>query len=301
MCGALIFPGTHRRDGGTGLPGKRWKKLHFGTAGTPHSAGKPDSVTGVRRVRELGLDCMELEFVRGVRMGPDTQAKVGAAAREAGVELSAHGPYYINLNSDDPAKARASAERILQTARAGYGCGATTVTFHAATYMGGSPAAAHRAVKGHLGKIVRTLRDEGVDVWVRPEVTGKASQYGSLEELIKLSGELEGVLPCVDFSHLHSRSGGGYNTAEELRGAMDALEDGLGRAWLDEAHMHVQGVEYSDKGERRHLDLADSDYDHRALMKVLKEYGVKGLCICESPNLEEDALLLKRSYARVRV
>ena len=86
---------------------------------------------------------------------------------------------------------------------------------------------------------------------------------------------------------------------EEFRDALEALEEGLGRAWLDDAHMHVQGIEYTEKGERRHLNLRESDMNYKDLLRVLKEYRVRGLLICESPNLEEDALLLKRSYARV--
>lgn len=282
------------------MPGTNWKELLFGTAGTPHSAKKRDTVSGVERVKELGLGCMEIEFVRGVQMGPVKQELVARACEREGISVSAHGPYYINLNSDEKAKREASEERILQTARAGFGCSATTITFHAATYMGGEPEKAYGAVHGGLKRIVRTLDDEGVDVWVRPEVMGKSAQFGSLEEVIRLSQEIEGVLPCVDFSHLHARSAGGYNDLEGFRSALSMLEDGLGRAWLDDAHMHVQGIEYTEKGERRHLDLKDSDMNYKDLLRALKEYRVKGILVCESPNLEEDALLLKRSYSRVK-
>ena len=74
-------------------------KLLFGTAGAPLSTKDRSSIGGVRRIRELGLGCMEVEFVRGVRMGEGTAAEVGRVAREAGVALSVHAPYYINLNS----------------------------------------------------------------------------------------------------------------------------------------------------------------------------------------------------------
>jgi deoxyribonuclease-4 len=282
------------------MPKPGWSKLLFGTAGAPHSSRRADTVSGVERVRELGLGCMEVEFVRGVRMGPATQEAVSETSRYLGIALSAHAPYYINLNSDEDAKVKASEERILQTARVGSGCSATTAVFHAATYMGGSPQRAHAAVKRSLRRITGVLADEGVDVWLRPEVMGRQSQYGSLEEVIRLSQEVEGVLPCLDLSHLHARSRGGYNDLRELRRALDMLEDGLGRMWLDDAHIHLQGVEYSDKGERRHLDLKESDMNYRDALRALKEYKVKGLLICESPNLEEDALLLKRSYAQVR-
>ena len=274
-------------------------RLLFGTAGTPHSSSRPDSASGIAQVARLGLDCMELEFVRGVRMGPEGQRDTAEAAARHGVALSAHGPYYINLNSPEKAKVESSVKRILDTARVASSCSARTITFHAASYMGMEPKKVHGVVRGLMKRIVGTLRDEGVDVWVRPEVTGKASQYGSLEELVLLSSEVEGVLPCVDFSHLHSRSAGGYNTEDQLRAALASLEDNLGRLWLDDAHIHLQGVEYTAKGEHRHLDLADSDLNYRAVLRVLGEFDVKGVLICESPNLEGDALLLKRAYCRI--
>ena len=282
------------------MPGKRWKELLIGTAGTPHSARARDTVAGVERVKELKLGCMEVEFVRGVKMGAKTQEKVAGTARRLGIELSAHGPYYINLNAVEKPKAEASVERVLQTARAGFGCSASTIVFHAASYMGMEPKKAYRNVLPRLKDIRNVLDDEGVDVWVRPEVMGKQGQFGSLDEVIALSQEIEGVLPCVDFSHLHARASGGYNTEEEFRAALDALEEGLGRTWLDDAHMHLQGIEYTEKGERRHLNLRESDMNYRDLLRVLKDYRVRGLLICESPNLEEDALLIKRSYARIK-
>ena len=121
-------------------------------------------MAGVERIRELGLDNMEVEFVRGVHMGAEKQKLVAEAARRLDVQLSAHGPYFINLNSDEKVKIEASVERILQTARAGYGCSATTVTFHAATYMKGDPKIAHKNVLKGLKRITKTLRDEGTDV-----------------------------------------------------------------------------------------------------------------------------------------
>jgi deoxyribonuclease IV len=273
-------------------------ELIFGPAGVPLSAPTRSSQDGVAQVRKLGLGAMELEFVRGVRMGPSVAAEVKALAQKHSVVLTAHGPYYINLNSLEKAKADASIKRILETARVASQCGAYSITFHAAYYMKLEREKVYETVRSQLKAIVKTIRNEGITLWIRPETTGKDSQFGTVEEIIHLGQEVEQVMPCVDFSHLHARSGGKYNTVAEFNSVLDKIEHGLGKEALRNMHIHLSGIAYTDKGEQNHLVLKDSDMNYRGLMKSLKEYGCKGVVICESPNLEEDALKMKSEYEK---
>jgi deoxyribonuclease-4 len=100
----------------------------------------------------------------------------------------------------------------------------------------------------------------------------------------------------VDFAHLHARTGGKNNTPSEFRALLEEIEKGLGRRGLDNMHIHMSGIEYTAKGERNHLFLEDSDFKWRELLKVWKEFKIKGVVICESPNIEQDALLMKKYY-----
>ncbi|MDW7732707.1 MAG: deoxyribonuclease IV [Methanolobus sp.] len=270
-------------------------KLFFGTAGTPKSSKKRDSISGIERVGELGLGCMELEFVRGVRMGEDTAGQVFEKAGMENVLLSVHAPYYINLNSTEPEKIDASIERIYQSAKIGSICGARNIVFHPAYYHKDSPEKVYEKVSGILEQLTGRLADDNIDVILRPETTGKATQFGSLKENVRLGNEIENVLPCIDFAHLHAR-GGEVNTYEEFSSALETVESELGREGLDDMHMHVSGIEYGEKGERNHLNLEDSDLEYGELMGALKDFKVKGLLICESPDNEGDALLLQKTY-----
>lgn len=269
--------------------------LYFGTAGIPHSTPKSSSEMGVKRIRELGLDCMELAFVRRVSMGEKTAAKVHKMAQEQRVLLSVHAPYYINLNSADPDKLEDSRQRILAAARVGWMCGARSIVFHPAFYHDDDPRVVMQRVKSHLEELVGILQEEGVGVVLRPETTGKPTQFGSLEEILTLSREIEGVAPCVDFAHIHARTGG-HNSYEEFAAILEKIRQELGPQALTDMHIHISGIEYGPKGEREHLNLRDSDLHYVELLQALKDYDVKGLVICESPNLEEDALLLKETY-----
>src|ERR1035437_2323648 len=174
------------------------EKLLFGTGGVPHSAKPGSKVAGVRRIAELGLGCMEIGFVRGVKMGDDGAREVAGAAAEHGIKLSVHAPYYINLNAHEPATLEASMGRLLQACRIGALCGAGSVVVHSAFYLGDPPGEVYRRVKQSYGEAVRQLRREDNRITIRPEIMGKGSQFGTLEEVLDLCAEVDGLEPGIE-------------------------------------------------------------------------------------------------------
>ena len=270
--------------------------LRFGTAGIPLSTKPYNTINGIIRVDELGLQAMELEFVRNVNVSKQLAPKAKKLAKEKDVMLTAHASYFINLASKEEAKREASRKRLLLACERAYECGAFSVCFHAGFYQGRDKREIYEIIKKELEKVIEELEQKGIKIWVRPETTGKGTQFGSLNELISLSKELENVLPCVDFAHLHARSNGKFNSYEEFAGVLEKLEKELGNGALRNMHIHVSGIEYSDKGERFHLNLKDSDLKYRELLKALKDFKCEGVLISESPNIEEDALLMQKTY-----
>jgi deoxyribonuclease-4 len=274
-------------------------ELLFGTGGVPVSAKPHSTEDGIERIAELGLGCMEVEFVQGVKMSPEVAVSVGELAARKKVVLTAHGPYFINLNAVESQKVHMSKERILQTARIAALFNARSITFHAAFYLKSTPAETYSVVKRHLDEIVKILRNEGNTVMISPEVAGKPSQFGTLGEILQLSSEIKGVAPCFDFSHWHARTGKA-NSYHEFLDILDQLERKLGKQALDNMHIHLSGIAYGKKGEIKHLMLPDSDFQYLELLKALKERKAKGVVISESvPYLENDALLLQQTYRRL--
>ncbi len=269
--------------------------LLFGTAGTPHSAKPQSTIGGIERIAELGLGCMEVEFVRGVKMGEGAARLVADVATQKGVRLSAHAPYFINLNAHELEKIRASQDRILQTARIAALCHAESVVFHPAFYLGDPPENVYHAVKKHLEEVLNQLKRENNPVCIRLEVTGKGTQFGTVEEVLSLSAELEGAAPCIDFAHWHARTGE-FNSYSEFASILLQIRERLGSSALSNMHIHVSGIHYGKKGELKHLDLEESDFHYAELLAALKDYDVRGMVICESPNLEKDAMLLQATY-----
>ena len=273
-------------------------KLIFGTAGIPLSTKRRNSIEGIKRLVELGLGAMEVEFVRRVSMQEETARKVGAFAKEQGIVLTVHAPYYINFNSKEPEKVAASRERLILAATRGHQLGARGIVFHPGFRHDDPDRVVYDNVKENLIRVREELDAAGIDTILRMETTGGVSQFGTFEETLEVCSEIPGVEPCIDFSHLHARTGA-LNSAEEFVAMLDRIQQVGGREALDNMHIHLSGIEYGDKGERKHLILEESDMEYKALLQALWDFDVGGVLICESPNIEGDALLLAQTWEAI--
>ena len=271
------------------------KRLLFGTAGVPLSTPGLSTLGAIGQVKKLGLDCLEIEFVKGVKMGSDTAREIKERASALGICLSVHAPYYINLNSPEQGKRLSSQERLIASARTAELLGATNVVFHGGYYGQDTPEKAYETIRKSLKEVLSTLKAGKNTAVLRLETMGKKSQFGSLDEVLFMCREVDGLLPCLDFSHIHAREGGA-NSYRHFCRILRKVEKKLGKDALSDLHIHISGVHYGLKGEVKHLDLRDSDFNYEGLIRTLKDSGVAGMVICESPNLETDAIMLKNLY-----
>jgi len=271
------------------------RRLLFGTAGVPLSTPASSTLAAIDHVKKLGLDCLEVEFVKGTRMGNDTAVEIGLKAEALGIRLSVHAPYYINLSSHEMGTRLASQERLIGSARLARLLGARSVVVHPGYYGQETPAKTYENIKAGFRDVLSILRAEKNPVTLRPETMGRRSQFGSLDETLLLCKEVDGLLPCLDFSHIHARDQGA-NSYRYFQKIMRKVEKKLGRRAIEDLHVHVAGILYGEKGEIRHLDLRRSDFNYDSLIQVLNDVGGAGLLVCESPNLEKDALMLRGLY-----
>lgn len=270
--------------------------LNFITAGKPLATGSKGYDKAFEILKDMGLDGMELEFVHGVRISDDSKEIV----KNSDLVKTIHAPFYINLNSKEPEKVDASVQRIIETARVANEIGAFSITYHAAFYMGKDKDTVYKQVSTQTKLISDTLKDENIKVWIRPETTGKATQWGDLDEIINLSKEYEQVLPCVDFSHIHARYNGTHNTYDEFAKIFEKIGTELAdKKPLENFHAHIAGIAYGEKGEKKHLNLEESDMNYKDLLKAFKDFNVKGAIVCESPNIETDCKIMKDFYLSI--
>jgi len=273
----------------------------FGTVGSPLSTPKKPggSVGAILRLRELELDALELGWVRAVRVSESTCEAIRATAMQNEVRISVHAPYFINLNADDEEWPK-SRQRLMDAAHFGNLAGASDIIFHPGSYFGHPPEQVLPLAIERLRGCVRELRQADNPVTLRPETMGKSAMIGSVQDLLKMSQEIEGVEPCMDFAHLHARPGdGSMNSYAEWVGVLEEYRAALGEAALRRLHIHLSGIEYGPKGEKEHLRVEEADLDFNALFRALKAFGCQGRILCESPIMEDDALVLKRMWEEV--
>jgi deoxyribonuclease IV len=269
-----------------------FKNLLFGISGLPLGDGsrKFNQASAIEYVKAIGLDAMELLFVRSVTVTAKNKDVILQARRENDLYLSAHGSYYINLNSDEKGKQLQSIERIRLAAEALASIRGKSLVFHPGYYLKDSKEHAYRTIKENLSRLPRT----GIDY--RLETTGKGAQFGTLKEPVSLCKEVSSCKLCIDFSHIHARNNGGLRAYDDFAEILHYVSTELGISALEDLHMHMGGIRYSEKGERNHLPLGESDFNYKACLKALKEFGVRGCVIVEGPLVEKDALLLKNTY-----
>ena len=277
-------------------------RFYVGTAGIPHSTSpekdEDSTSAGIRRVSELGLSAMELEFVKGVYIKSEKLAyQVRDSARKYGVVLTTHAPYYINLAN--PEKVEKSKQRILFTMKMAHLSGVKSVVFHPAYYGKEDPEVIFVRVRKAVEHIMHVARVRKYKVELRPETAGKVFQFGSLDEIIRLCKEIRGIYPCVDFAHIYARSKGEINGYDGFMRVLEKIWKELGDTAIKNMHCHIEGIEYNGSGEVRHLNFKESGFDMKGLAKALKESEAEGILICESPSLEYDALEMRKALEEV--
>ena len=113
-------------------------------------------------------------------------------------------------------------------------------------------------------------------------------------------GAVVGVAPCIDFSHRYARDIGAHNDYDAFGATLQAVRDALGRESLERLHIHISGIQYGPKGERRHEPLSETAFRWKDLLRALKDMKVSGWVVSESPAMEDDALLLQHTYRRMK-
>jgi len=273
----------------------------FGPAGMPPGFKVlKQPVTEVPKyLRDEGLDSFEYQMVR---WGPKPQIrqeiaeKLGKNAVEHDVWLTAHGSYFINLTSPNKETLEASKRRMLACVTGANWMGAHIVVFHPGSYAGRPPREVFETCAKAMEEVVESMRSLGITkLHLAPEMMGKRSQFGSVEEVLALCERVALTEPNVDWAHLHARDNGRFRMVDDVRKIMDLIEKRLGTNALKNLHCHYSHIEFTDKGERRHHNLDRGEYgpDFKFLAKLVAERDLKPVIACETPNLDLDAMKLR--------
>ncbi len=268
------------------------KNIRFGISYKPYDF--KDIKKKIIETKKSNLDILEIAFLEGVFINEKEAYELRKEADINDIILSIHSPYYINFNSSKKDIIEKSEFHLLKSARIGKMIGAENIVFHPG-YYGNNKKNGYQRIKERLQKISDILKAEFNDSILRAETMGKKREFGELEEIILLSQEIENVLPCIDFAHLHARYKR-YNTYSEFNKLFKRLEKRLGIGYIKNMHIHVSGIEYGMEGEKFHLNLMESDFRFDEWIEAVREYDIGGNIIIESPEPYEDAIMLKNLY-----
>jgi len=251
---------------------------------------------GIKYSFELGLKAFEVEFVQGVRIRKEDALEAGKVAKELGVSLSCHGPYFVNCSSPVKEKQETTKKNLLEALRAANLLGAKVVVFHPGFYQEQKPEVARDNAVKLLKEVIETMKKEKLNAKLGAETTGKSSQYGSLDEVLELCKILgtKYIVPVIDFGHVSSRANGWIKEKEQYEIIFKKIKDALGKEGLEGLHCHFSEQEYSEKGERRHVVLGTNNHPpFKPLAELIKKNKYKFTIISESPLIEIDALKMK--------
>ena len=285
---------------------KALAKTQFGVAGFP--VGFFDSPYKKNRdnifiwLRELGLDALELQCTYGIRMGDEQALRYKELAAEYGITLTIHAPYYVNLGSKTAQTVINSKNEIIKAFKLANLIGAGRIIFHPGG--GHGKTAEDRAVG--IDQLIAALNEikpqiDTTNVKIYPEIGGKVSSLGNLDEIIKICSAVDYAYPCIDFAHLHAREQGSMTSQAKMIEVLNKVEDNLGRDALENAHFHMYPIDYTVGGEKIHRAFADKDITGESYLPLatdfiaaIKAKNLNPLVICEAHNTQEIGAMLMR-------
>lgn len=277
--------------------------IKFGPSGNSQAffaAGKKNTEQSAEWVKNLGLEAFEYSFGRGVLMGDEKARSICAAFNNAGVQISVHAPYFINLANADGEMIEKSFSYIFQSARAARLMGGNRVIFHPATQGKDERSVAVARACDNFKRLAQKIRELGYDDCVFcPETMGKLGQIGTIEEVVDFCLIDELFLPTIDFGHVNSREQGSLKTAGDYRVRLEYMIEKLGYERVKHFHVHFSKIQYGPKGELRHLNFDDQKYGplFEPLAEALIDLKLEPIIICESAgNQDADALFMKNAY-----
>ena len=277
--------------------------IKFGPSGNSIAfaeAGLKHSEESAVWVKEKGLSCFEYSFGRGVSLSDEKAQSIGAAFKAADVEISVHAPYYINFANPDDEMAEKSYMYVISSAEKVKLMGGKRIVFHPASQGKMSREQAVDLTAKRLEILRGKIYERGLDDLIYcPETMGKLGQIGTIEEIVRFCKIDKIYTPAVDFGHVNAREWGSLKTEKDYLDRLNYMIDELGYERMKNFHIHFSKIEYSAKGEVRHLTFEDDHYgpDFYPLSLALKKLKLEPFVICESAGTQDiDAVKMQNAY-----
>lgn len=261
----------------------------FGPAGTSDEVAeqKMSREEQAKYLKSLGLEAYEHPFTFGVNISTATQEEMIKFFSQNGIKLSVHAPYYINFASEDEGKIHNSYKYLLDSVKKAREIGADRVVFHPGSLTNLTREQAMENCINNLKWFVQLLDENEInDCFICPETMGKHGQIGTWQEVAQMCALDNRIIPCLDFGHINAFTLGALTKEECFDEIFNKFINDLDKK---EIHIHFSRIEYTPKGEKRHLTFDDeSDFgpDFKEMLKSAKKFNANLRVICESSGTQ---------------
>lgn len=277
--------------------------VYFGPSGASEEVveEKMNKKTQAEYLKSLGLTAYEHPFTFGVRITPKTQDELKDYFINSGIKISIHAPYYINFASSDDVQILKSNKYLLDSVIKAREIGADRVIFHPGSLTGQDREVALQNILNSLTDFVKLLDENNIhDVYICPETMGKHGQLGTVEEVAKMCAIDDRIIPCIDFGHINAFTLGELKNEQKYDEIFNLFINKLNKKQI---HIHFSRIEFTNKGEKRHLNLNDdSEFgpDYKQMLKSLKKFDAEVRIISESAGCQTtDSAILLNFYKKL--
>lgn len=282
------------------------EKVKFGPSGNDeffYAEGKKSSLEAPEWLKNKGLSAYEYSFGRGYRMTSKMAEELGAKAKEHGIELSIHAPYYINLANPSDEMAEKSYEYVLTGLKLLRAMGGRHLVFHIGSESKQDRQVALDLIDKRLDILIKKIYEKGYeDLYICPETMGKQAQIGTYKEIIDFCTKDKILVPTFDFGHIYALNNGNFGSFEDYMEVFNYAIEKLGYERVKNCHIHYSKIMYAGKGEVKHLNYTDEGYgpNFEACAKAIKALKLSPVIICESAgHMSSDALIYKNIYDNI--
>lgn len=219
---------------------------------------------------------------------------LGLMGKELDVMLSMHTPYYIDMTSNNELTAK-SMNSIKWAGSLTEQMGGGMVISHIGLYGDRSKKEATDIITENVREIMAWWQDAGIKPRLGFETSGRQEVFGSLDELLALADAVEGVVPIINFAHMHARQSGTLRESADFGELFDQV-----RSYVkDDFYTHFSGVEHEAGNEKRVTPIKKGDLKFEPLAEYLAENAPTCTVISSSPLLEHDAMYMKVIFERI--
>lgn len=275
-------------------------KAFFGPGGNSEAfslAGYKSTLFAPSWISEIGLDAYEYEAGNGLSASPAMLSSIGAEAKKHNVKMSYHTPYFISLSGVVTETRLKSIGYIRESLDAAKLLGAKTIVVHCGSCAKISRDEAMRLAADTLIRTLQEVDTYGIKIGI--ETMGKKNQLGTLEEVLELCRIDSKLVPVVDFGHLNARDCGVFKNSDDFIRVFERIDRALGIDVASNLHCHFSKIEWTDKGEKKHLTFEDTVFgpDYEPFVEAIIKGGYSPTVICESAGTQsDDALRMKKYY-----